>query len=155
MGKPLGICLTPLLMTFRVSTCFATCHGHTKIPIQFSNALGDVLLSAAADGSIRSWDWVTGNPIRTLDAHNGQCARGFVWTEKLMISGGNDGGLHVWDRETWEFRFDLRERVCHVYQVAKRGKLLAVALLLHGGSSLVELWDLTNLEERAIGRDAE
>lgn len=133
-------------MTFRISTCAGSCHGHAKLPTQFSNAPGNVLVSAAADGSIRSWDWETGKPIRIFNAHKGQSIRGFVWTENLMISGGNDGGLHVWDRETWGFLFDLREPVGHVYQIVKMGNLLAVALLLHSGNSLVELWDLTNLE---------
>ncbi|KAH7348039.1 WD40-repeat-containing domain protein [Pyrenochaeta sp. MPI-SDFR-AT-0127] len=130
-------------------TCVATCQGHTRIPTQFSNAPGNVLVSAAADGSIRSWDWATGNSIRALDAHKGQSVRGFVWAGNLMISGGNDGVLRVWDRETWEFRYDLRQHVCQIYQVVQRGTLLAVALLLHGGSSLVELWDLTSMDESA------
>lgn len=148
MGELLSICLTLLLMTLWVSTCVAACPGHTRVPVQLSNAPGNVLVSAGADGSIRSWDWATGNPIRTLDAHNGLCARGFVWTENLMISGGMDGRLRVWDRETWDFRFDLREAVVNVYHVVKRGKLLAAALLLHDRSSVVELWDLTDLEKR-------
>jgi len=70
-----------------------------------------------------------------------------------MISGGNDGCLHVWDRETWQFRFDLRERgnFGHVYQVVKGGNLLAAALLHNGEEgTVIELWDLTGLEEREL-----
>jgi WD40 repeat protein len=80
------------------------------------------------------------------------CVRGIAWTEKFIISGGMDGGIYVWDRETWDFRFELRERVDSVYHLVKKGKLLAVALLLQSGSSVVELWDLTDLEKRALER---
>lgn len=118
-----------------------------------SNAPNNIFLSAATDGTIRAWDWTTGQNIRTLDAHDGQCVRGVVLTDSFMISAGHDGGLHFWDRDTWQLRFDLHKGVGATYHPVGRDNLLAVALLISHGEgpedyhTVVELWDLNGLEE--------
>lgn len=138
----------------------ANCAGYTGLPITLANTTDpNILMAGCGDGTIRSWEWTSGDPVRTIDAHNeqwvrgvvttnGQCVRGVVFTEKLMISGGMDGSLKIWDRETWQSRGELRGRVQNVYHVVKRNNLLAVALLLTKGTSIVELWDLTDLDDK-------
>jgi WD40 repeat protein len=60
-----------------------------------------VLASASADNTIRLWDVISGNELRTLTGHGGwvKCVA-FSPDGKLLASGSNDRSVRVWDVET-------------------------------------------------------
>ena len=103
------------------------------------------------DGSIRTWEWATGSLVRTHFAGDAAVTnntiRGFGWFKDRLVTGSMNGLLRVWDRQTDEFSFDLRERNEPIFQLVSRGNLVAV--IVHGcerGKWLVELYDISGLD---------
>ncbi|OCK74632.1 WD40 repeat-like protein [Lepidopterella palustris CBS 459.81] len=134
------------------SACIATCHGHTLVANQLSTDPEDtgLLVSASADGWIRTWEWNTGTPVRTFWAGDNSAERnairGVVWTKELMVTGAVNGLLRAWDRQTNQVRFDLRVRQGSVHHVAIRGDLLAVVAWFESGKHLIELYNISALD---------
>ncbi|OCK81062.1 hypothetical protein K432DRAFT_381662 [Lepidopterella palustris CBS 459.81] len=127
------------------SACVATCIGHRWVVNQLSTDPDDtrLLVSASADGWIRTWKWNTGAPVREFWAGDSSAERnairGVVWTKELMVTGAVNGLLRAWDRQTNQVRFDLRVRQGTVHHVTTRGDLLAVVVWPESGKNLVEL----------------
>ncbi|KAF2814627.1 WD40 repeat-like protein [Mytilinidion resinicola] len=132
--------------------CIASCLGHTRVVNQLTTDPDDagLLISASADGWIRTWKWDTGASVHTFWAGDSSAGRnaicGVVWTKDLMITGAVNGLLRAWDRQTHQVRFDLRERQGEVYKFAAKGGLLAVVVWLENGKHLVELYNISELD---------
>jgi WD40 repeat protein len=113
----------------------------------------DLLASAGADWTIRLWDPVTGESLRTLKGHGGwvfALCRVTVAGRDLLASVGVDRTVRIWDPATSEPLRSLNGHggrvlgVCRV-TVADRD-LLASA----GDDSTVRIWDPATGEQRVI-----
>ncbi|KAF2489935.1 WD40 repeat-like protein [Lophium mytilinum] len=144
--------------------CIATCRDHTWVVTQFSTDPDDtgLLVSASADGWIRTWEWSTGAPVRALwtgDHSAGRNAiRGVFWTKELMVTANVNGLLRAYDRQTHQPRFDLRVRQGDIFHVARRGDLLAVVVRVESGKHAVELYDVSGLDmeqSRFVNKDVD
>ncbi|KAF2252065.1 WD40 repeat-like protein [Trematosphaeria pertusa] len=130
-------------------SCVARCQGHTRVVAQFLNVGEDALVTVGADGSIKLWDWKSGACIRTLEAHTPNAIRGLSYRDHHMVSAGMDGTVKVWNRETWDYRFELRKKVRCVFHAVSLRDQLALAIRLEDGSRAVELWDISELTAAA------
>ena len=72
------------------SVCIAHCEGHSKLITQFHNLNHNQLITSAADGTIRVWDW-TGAAVSQIAAHDGAVRGFYVSGERAMVSVGMDG----------------------------------------------------------------
>lgn len=75
--------------------------GHTNETLINSvnfNAKGDKFITAAWDGTLRVWDFLSGLQLLKIKAHNGgvYCAK-FDPTGDYIISGGDDFLIRLWD----------------------------------------------------------
>jgi len=127
-----------------------TCQGHALLAVQFANRNGN-LVSASADGTIRTWKWSDGTLLHVMEnAHQG-AVRGLAWTEHYMISGGfRDGLLRVWDNESNELRSERQTGGMAIWQVASGEGKLAVASRVQMGTHLLELWDMEEIERTGL-----
>ena len=76
------------------------------------NPAGDTFATGGADGTVRLWDAETGDPLRTIDAHEGPVNEiAFSPDGDSVLSGGQDARLYLWDAETGE---QIREFEGHV-----------------------------------------
>jgi len=64
---------------------------------------GRLLVSGGEDGTIRLWDPVSGNALRTIEAHK-SCTNDFTFTPdgKLLVSASCDHTIKLWDTATWQ-----------------------------------------------------
>ena len=65
----------------------------------------DVIVSGSADGTVRVWDAVTGDPVGGLRSagHDGPVravAIGQAGDREVIVSGSDDGTVRVWDAVT-------------------------------------------------------
>jgi WD40 repeat protein len=111
---------------------------------QFANLPGNQLMTSAADGTIRTWDWTTGRHISTLAAHE-NAVRGFFLTNQRMVSGGMDGYVRVWNRPDGTISQEMREEVRAVWHLVSNPTTIALALLVESGKHLIEIWDASVL----------
>jgi GTPase SAR1 family protein len=98
-GKPTGF--TPL----------RTLYGHSNLVCRMSWTLdGSRLVSAAADGSIRVWDWDLGDECFSLRRHNGKVfAFALAPDGRSLVSGTEAGTLKRWDLLSKEELITLRK----------------------------------------------
>ncbi len=84
--------------------------GHS-VDIQGAVLVGDLAVSVAGDGTLRTWDLQTGAVVRVIRAHFGPVAEACVVGEHV-ISGGPDRWLRVWEPVSGELvgerQFDSR-----------------------------------------------
>lgn len=72
-------------------------HTHYVMCAEFSPKDGRMLISCSMDHSIRLWNIETGRNVGVMeDAKIGQNSVAFI-TDKYVVSGGDDGRIHVWD----------------------------------------------------------
>ena len=64
----------------------------------------DIIVSGSADGTVRVWDAVTGDPVGApLAGHDGAVyavAIGRAGDRDVIVSGSDDGTVRVWDAVT-------------------------------------------------------
>jgi WD40 repeat protein len=126
------------------SVCTAQCEGHSKIINQFANIGRDELVTGAADGTIRFWNWKDGELLDTLHAHE-NAVTGFKLTEQHIISAGMDGKVCIWHRSDKSLYRDLRPKVSAVWKLTGRGNALVLVMRIEAGKHLVEIWDSSSL----------
>jgi WD40 repeat protein len=77
-----------------------TCRGHTGWV--FATAMspdGRIIASAGDDGMIRLWHTHTGEPAGVLVGHRRRVRALAFATDGLLVSGGEDGQVRVWDTD--------------------------------------------------------
>ncbi len=87
-----------LVWDANAGTLSRTITGHEK-PVQALalDQTGELLISASHDGTVRTWNWRTGEPRQTM-RHGGRVFAVAVSTNgKTMVSGGDDGNIKIWD----------------------------------------------------------
>ncbi|KAF2458602.1 WD40-repeat-containing domain protein [Lineolata rhizophorae] len=131
------------LQTLQDHPNYVSIFGLNKdVATQFVNRDTDLLMSSAADGTIRTWSWHDGSILRVLEAHTG-AVRGLVWVGKdRFVSGGIDGKLCLWNYGEGQPSSELRERMEAVWHLMGGQCKLATASKVEVGKHLVEIWDL-------------
>ncbi|KAA1072473.1 Mitochondrial fission protein [Puccinia graminis f. sp. tritici] len=76
---------------------FMTLRAHSQaiLALDFSSPYG-YLVSSSLDESLQLWDLATGEPIRSLNGHNG-IVKCLQVEEMTCITGGIDGQIRIWD----------------------------------------------------------
>jgi WD40 repeat protein len=97
-----------------------------------------------ADGRLRQWDLATGQPIRTLHAHDGKGLGVALSPDGTRLaSGGDDGTIALWDvrsgRELTRWRAHSAEAATVAF--TSDGKRLASG----GADHSVKIWDVESL----------
>ncbi|MGB6163925.1 MAG: TIR domain-containing protein [Pseudonocardiaceae bacterium] len=88
----------------------------------------DVLITGAADGTVRIWDAATGRPLDVLEGHE-------RWSWPVVISpsgaevatGDADGVLRLWDMTSCSLRSELPAGGDLIFSLAFSGHLIATA----------------------------
>jgi WD40 repeat protein len=88
----------------------------------------DVLLTGAADGTVRIWDAATGRCLHVLEGHE-------RWSWPVVISpsgaevatGDADGVLRLWDMTSGSLRRELPAGGGFIFSLAFSGHLIAAA----------------------------
>lgn len=108
------------------------------------------LASAADDGSIRLWDVMTGMPLawdagegmssQTMRGHKGSIHT-LAWSPngQTLASGGEDGIIRLWDKESRKIRLPLEGHTAPVYRVvwSQDGDTVVSG----GEDQTIRLWD--------------
>lgn len=86
---------------------------------------GQVLISASADGTIRSWSWPALEPVHDMDGHDGAVLQ-LVAEGTRLFSAGSDGQIIVWDWQSGQVLASLTgyEASVEELQVVQRGEVL-------------------------------
>jgi WD40 repeat protein len=98
-------------------------------------------ISGSADTTLRVWDLVTGESLRTLEGHTGWVSSVAVLTEdSRALSASGDGTLRLWDLETGETLRTLEGHTNAVFalDVLSDGHRALSA----SGDGTLRLWDL-------------
>jgi WD40 repeat protein len=107
---------------------------------------GGRLVSAGRDKTVRVWDPVTGEELRSLAGHTAPLTAVALSPDgRRLASCGQDGGIRVWDAATWE-------QVLHLQ--GHNGTVTSLAFgpdgrrLISGGvDKTVRVWDLRTGKE--------
>lgn len=125
--------------------CFGTMKGHTDRALSATLSVDSrQIVSCSADGSIRLWNTL-GEEKYSLgnNAHKGwvnSVRFSPVVTNPLIISGGEDGSVKVWDLQTMTLSYDFLGHTGPVLSVviSPDGSLCATG----GLDGTARLWDL-------------
>ncbi|MFN8606482.1 MAG: hypothetical protein U0931_03055 [Vulcanimicrobiota bacterium] len=101
---------------------------------------GNLLVSAAADGTVCSWLWPTMEEQQSMDGHDGAVHQLLAHRDRLF-SGGSDGQILVWDYASGMVIASLTgyEGSVEQLQLAQRGEIL---LALYDDGCWAS-WDIT------------
>jgi WD40 repeat protein len=113
---------------------------------------GRMFASAHRDGTVRTWDAATGQPVRTFRGHRGSVAR-VVWSPngRALASGGQDASVKVWDVATGKCVADLPGRGSPLTALSwspDGGRLIASA-----ADHKLTLWDLATTSGRQLRQE--
>ena len=121
-----------------------------------------VIVSGGRDGTVRVWDLATGQPVgEPLRGHESEDLWGHdgdVWSvavgerdgRAVIVSGGNDGTVRVWDLATGRpVGEPLRGHDGGVWSVAVGERDSRAVIVSGGGDGTVRVWDLAT--GRAVG----
>jgi F-box and WD-40 domain protein CDC4 len=100
------------------------------------------LVSAAADGTLRTWNPDSGTLRNTLIAHAG-AVTSFQHDEAKVVS-GSDGSLILWNVRDGTLVKYLMEGTADVWQVAFDGRWCAAASHHRNGLTMLDIWDFSN-----------
>lgn len=119
------------------------CEGHKKVATQLESQ-GDQLISCAADGSIRTWNWHKGASVSAIEAHT-SAVRGIALIDGHILSAELHGIVKVWTSTGGQELSDLLERGLVIRQFrANHGKLVIVQKI-RKGRLCIRLWDIASL----------
>ncbi|RKP34804.1 WD40-repeat-containing domain protein, partial [Dimargaris cristalligena] len=100
---------------------------------------GSQLVTASEDGTIKLWDTVAGNCVRTLEnVHGGQGAVSaqFSRNSKYILSSGRDSTIKLWETTSG--------RLVHQFDGATRNKRNAPAIFNHNEAMVISVDESTN-----------
>lgn len=85
-----------------------TFKGHSQ-PVRALSLLtgeghGDLFASASNDGSIRIWNYKTGEDIKTLDGHDSFVYSLACTPEGDLVSSGEDRSVRIWDKSSGDLK---------------------------------------------------
>ena len=135
--------------------------GHRVRALARSELAGrPVVIAGCEDGNLRVWDLEDGTPIGQEFGGHGEgnmydpSVRAVAATElgpgrqSVVVSGGNDGILQVWDLSRWERLYEPIEAFTGCIQDVKLGSLAGRMVILAAGSTNalkdaeLGVWDL-------------
>ncbi len=130
-------------------SCLRTLTGHSDWVHSASiSADGQLLATAALDGTVRTWDIPTGRTQAILPDHSGGAwACAFSPDGTLLATGGGDGTVRLWDPASPEPTATLTGHTDPVVSCAfsPDGRLLATASV----DRTVRLWELPSRKHTA------
>ncbi|GAA2624735.1 trypsin-like peptidase domain-containing protein [Actinomadura fulvescens] len=117
-----------------------------------------VLVSGGGDGTLRSWDPLTGTPLQVLRRHSGPvndlCTMTTAEGRELVVSAGGDDTVALWESNAAGDLVFSRALSGHTFAV--RGVCSFTwkdqALLASAGDDTVRLWDVGTAMAREVGR---
>lgn len=116
--------------------------GHTKsiTATEFTDD-GTILLTAGEDGSLKTWDVITGTPLRTIMLPAGP-ALSLATHGKRALTSHQDGSVMMWDIESGEKVAEFKRNDARVWSVAFVGDGTRIAASSHDWKTAV--WDITD-----------
>jgi WD40 repeat protein len=123
--------------------------GHTNETLINSinfNSAGDKFVTAAWDGTVRVWDFMSGLQILKIKAHDGGVySAKFDPSGKYIISGGDDFKIKLWDANTGVLISEYQGHTGGVGDVNITSDLKYIISGSKDGS--VRIWDRENKKE--------
>lgn len=120
--------------------------GHTReLNIASANADGSLLLTAANDGTVRTWNGRTGAPVAVSPRTGAQITTGLLDERgELCVSSTAEGLMHVWDAPGLALRTSLRghrQKRPGSLALSRDGTL--AASVAYQTNEFVRVWDTT------------
>jgi len=136
-----GKCLTTLFAESTPAVCFVRYTPN-----------GRYILSNTLDCKIRLWD--CNNPSKCVKLYRNHVNRKYccmsdfaVSSIKMVVSGSEDGAIYLWDLQTRKQLQKLQTGSSVVLGVATHPKADIIASGGSGSDSVVQLWELRNVDE--------
>lgn len=130
--------------------CLHTLTGHTSL-VGLLGYSPNIMVSAAADASLRIWDAETHELKHTLGSQGGAIT--CIQHDETKVVSGSDGTLKLWDARTGAHIRDLIIGTSSVWQLGFHGNLL-VAASNRGGSTVFDVFDFgVNFKTAAVDDD--
>ncbi len=83
-------------------------NGHTSWVWNVTyDEFGERIISASADGTIREWDAVSGEPLRILEGHQGEVSEAHYSPDGAYILSAGDDGFILWDADSGEILYRI------------------------------------------------
>ncbi|BFZ54759.1 SCF ubiquitin ligase complex subunit cdc4 [Savitreella phatthalungensis] len=124
-------------------SCLWTLEGHSSL-VGLLAMSHDLLVSAAADSTLRAWDPETGKQKQVLSAHTGAITC-FQHDGDKVIS-GSDGTLKLWDIKTGAFVRDLMRDLSSVWAVKFDNRRCVAAVQRTVNNQLITFIEVLDFE---------